>query len=60
MLGFLAISLFCGWYIKLQCMLCFSGDYKKELGLTIFMFLFRISWAVFLIIYSFINMINEY
>jgi len=65
MLGFLAISLFCGWYMWIQYIAC-KGVYndekkngKDELGFTIFMYLFRCSWAIFLIIYAFIQMINS-
>jgi len=65
MLGFLLISGFCGWYMWIRYMACvkiYNDDKKNgkaDLGFTIFMYLLSCSWAIFLIIYSFINMINS-
>lgn len=65
MVAFLLISLFCGWYMWIQYVACkcvYNDEKKKgkdELGFIILMYLFRCSWAIFLIIYIFINMVNE-
>lgn len=65
MLGFLLVSAFCGYYMWIQYLASNilyndeKGKGKDELGLIVFVYLFRCSWAIFLIIYSFITMINE-
>ena len=65
MIGFLLVSLFCGWYMLIQYNSCKSvyNDEKKrgkdDLVMIIFIYLFRCSWAIFLIVYTFINWINE-
>lgn len=65
MIGFLLISTFCGWFMWIQYLaakMTYNNDIKKgegNLGGIIVIYLFRCSWAIFLIIYSFINMVNK-
>lgn len=65
MLGFILVTAFCGWYMWINYLACvglYNEDKKKgeeNLTFIIFMYLWRCSWAIFLIIYGFIQVINS-